>query len=111
MRRQTTKDRETIKANLKELGIQPHGSNRPAFAFISEGRWVANCEICNGAEFVTEGQVMTCGTCGAVSQVTWPDKVDEIEKVLDERPNMVNRNFLPGETVALLKAENREHGL
>lgn len=110
MRRQTTRDRETIKANLAELGIKAHPSNRPAFAFISEGRWVAGCGVCNGAEFVTEDSPMVCGTCGAVSQVTWPDEVTELEDVLNARP-MVNQNFLPGETVALLKAENKEHGL
>ena len=110
MRRQTPTDRAKLKANLAELGIQPHGSNRPAFAFVSEGRWVAGCEICNGAEFVTEGQPLTCGTCGAVSHVTWPDETSEIEKVLNDR-KLVNQNFAPGESVAMLKAENKEHGV
>lgn len=53
---------------------------------------------------------MVCGTCGEVSKVTWPKEVDKIEAVLVKR-KLVNQNFLPGETVAMLKAENKAHGI
>jgi hypothetical protein len=111
LRRQTASDRRKIATNLAELNLTAHPIPAPAYAFISEGRWVANCDECNGAEFVTEEQPMVCGTCGAVSQVIWPDDVDGIEAVLVKRPKVVNRNYLPGETVALLKAENKMHGV
>jgi hypothetical protein len=39
-----------------------------------------------------------------VRQVVWPNDVKEIEAVLSDR-QMVNQNWLPGESVDMLKVE------
>ena len=111
MRRATSKDRALIAYTLKEQGIKTRQSKTPVYAYVSEGRWVADCDECNGAEFVVEDREMVCGTCGAVSDVVWPDDVAGIELVLNRRQKMNTRNFLPGETVDMLRAENKQHGV
>lgn len=111
MQRQQERDRRIIDRNLRELGIRKRQSSTPVYAYVSEGRWVADCDECNGAEFVTEDQVMVCGTCGAVSDVVWPEDVAGIEAVLGKRKHLRTQNFIPGETVDMLKAENKRHGV
>jgi hypothetical protein len=41
----------------------------------------------------------------------WPERVSDIERVVLARPAPTTRNWLPGETVADLVAENIENGL
>lgn len=83
---------------------------QPVFARVDDGRWLADCSLCPGAELVEPGERMLCGSCGAVSTVKWPSEADTIESVLVERP-VTNRFWFPGETVADLRRENIEHGL
>ncbi len=98
--------------------------------FMNDGRWVAVCATvdCSGAERlwpggeirqrndghdygITLGGVLHCGNCGLTSQVDVPDNMAEVEAVLAQRPVSQTRNWLPGETIRDLKAENLLHGV
>lgn len=112
MKRADAASKNRVVRNLAKLGLKPSESNDPTFAYVSDGRWVAECrdESCSGAELVTEGQPMLCGSCGSVSQVIWPDQVAEIEALLMKRKPR-NRHWLLGETIDQLKLENRIGGV
>lgn len=85
----------------------------PIVVFANEGRWVAQCSDCNGAQLAsrTDPRFM-CVECanvlnhGAFRPLLWPRNVAAIEKLLEQRPLRRNRNWRPGETVKDLKAEN-----
>ena len=97
-----------------------------AVAFMSWGRWVANCPAgCGNAEHYgpdpETGHIgglsrasFTCGSaghgCGLTCAAVWPDNIVDIEAMLAGRP-MRNRNWTPGETPQDLLAENLEHGI
>lgn len=93
-------------------------------AFVSAGRWVARCPRCPSAEQHgicadgstggLEGDRFTCreayGGCGFRCGADWPGTVDQITALLAARPPAY-RNWLPGETVLDLLAENIDHGI
>jgi hypothetical protein len=90
----------------------------PIEARINHGKWIADCPDCNGAEFVfLEELFFMCAGClnaGVGNKwrpVVVPTDRKSIEKVILARPLPQNRNWVPGETVAKLKAENVERGL
>lgn len=99
--------RKRIEVSLAKAGIQAWQGDT-VVAYINHSRWVADCP-CNGAELVTPGHKMLCGSCGAESKVTFPSDADEITALLGKRPS-VNQNW-HGETTAEILAENIEHGL
>lgn len=86
----------------------------PAVAYVNHGRWVADCPTagCGGAMLVLNGGEFLCGTCfnaeigGEYRPIVWPDDAAEIEALLVVRPLPVNMNWRPGETLAMLAAEN-----
>lgn len=85
--------------------------------FINEGRWIAECPDCHGAQLAArEDPRFLCNCCGNVAiaglwrPVVWPRDVDGIEDALASRDER-NAHWLPGETVAHLKRENADHGL
>jgi len=94
-------------------------------ARINHGRWIADCAGCNSALVVDLGQpVFMCVECGNAAndrkwlKVTVPRNRKAIETELLKRPwngrnpaEAVNRNWEPGETVAMLKQENTDHGI
>lgn len=84
-------------------------SRKKVAAYINHGRWVADCP-CGGAELVTENEPMLCGSCGMTSPVDFPEGQAEIERLLLQR-EMRNRNWLPGESVEQIAAENIENGI
>ena len=79
-------------------------------AKINHGQWIVSCE-CNGGAFTCpKVKVACCFDCGRVYlSVKFPKNLATIERLLLGRP-MVNRNWIKGETVKLLMAENIEHG-
>ena len=99
-----------IDATLAYQGIRKWENPNPVYARLNEGRWLADCVCPTGAELVTEGEAMVCASCGAVSEVVWPDNVAQVERALDRR-NTINQNWLPGETVKMLEAENMTNGV
>ena len=84
-----------------------------AYAYINHGRWVADCPHCTSARMVEpEQDEFLCldDQCHRVSRLVWPAQRPEIERILLARPNAKNRNWYPHESLAQLRAENREHG-
>lgn len=112
MKRADEASKSRVVRNLAKLGLKPAESNEPTFAYVSDGRWVAECrdDACSGAELVREGQAMLCGSCGSVSQVIWPADVTAIETLLMRRKPR-NRHWLLGETLEQLQLENQIGGV
>lgn len=92
--------------------------------YVNEGRWVADCPAgCGGALVVTnDPAIFICPDCGSPENgnnwyaVVFPPDKATIERVLLVRPSRRpdharTRNWLPWETVADLKRENRARGL
>lgn len=91
----------------------------PLAARIYQGWWIVDCP-CRGADFVwLATPLVWCGSCGNAQlgglwrRVVLPDETERraIEAALLARPLHASRNWIPGETVADLLAENAEHGL
>ena len=94
-------------------------------ARINHGRWLVDCGGCNSALVVDlSAPVFMCVECGNAGndgkwfQVTVPSNRKAIETELLKRPingrnpaDAKNRNWEPGETLAMLKKENAEHGV
>lgn len=92
-------------------------------AYINDGRWVAECPAgCGGAIVVSETQaIFICPDCGSPENgnnwyaVDYPAQKGAIEQVLLKRPARAPdrahlRHWLPSETVADLKRQNRSRG-
>lgn len=88
-------------------------------AVVNAGRWIVSCE-CGGAEYVDlERPVFMCCACWNAAQghqwrrIRLPSarRRRAIERVLLVRRDRRTRNWQPGEKVADLERENREHGI
>ena len=85
-------------------------------AVVNEGRWVVSCPAprCGGAQLasLTDLRFM-CVTCanatngGSWRPVVLPASLATIVAALDARSHPADQNWVPGETVAALLAENR----
>jgi len=84
-------------------------------AQINHGRWIVDCPFCKGAEYLWEGmKLFLCVSClnndtRLPIRVEVPKNKSAIEKILLERENPETRNWMPGETLADLKRENKEN--
>lgn len=94
----------------------------PVLAFVDGSRWLARCPntVCGGAERVNfETGLFFCCECRNAHvghdylRVTFPSQKqrDQIEAMLLQRADWRVRAWRPGETIADLKAQNREHGI
>jgi hypothetical protein len=87
-----------------------------AYVEANWGRWVARCPrpLCTNALAVEPGQLLfVCtglGGCGIDAPVVWPADPQAIEMILEMRPVSRTRNWVPGETLEDLLAENAAHG-
>lgn len=91
-----------------------HTSRPVVAARANWGRWVADCPYCPSALWVEPGSTdFVCGDCHSRAGIVWPDQetVYAIERLLMQRPNVVTRNWEPGETVRDLMVENAAHGI
>lgn len=93
-------------------------TDKPVAAQINRNRWVVLCPDCYNAEFAFLGEpLFFCSNCfnGAVGRlwrpVVFPKNRAAIEAAIKARPLPASRNWSPGETVAQLRRENKEHGL
>ena len=90
----------------------PRGN--PVSAYILRGSWVVGCE-CLETIYYQPGEAFFCPNClnatngHAPRPVLMPDNRQAIEAALLERPNPQNRNWLLGETLDLLQAQNIIH--
>lgn len=86
-----------------------------AYAEANWGRWIARCvrPWCTNAIALLPGQVeFRCNgadSCGLDAVIVWPADPEAIEVVLAMRPVRRTQNWLPGETIERLLAENAEH--
>lgn len=92
--------------------------------YMNHGRWVVECPslVCGGAERVLPWQalvVCVCrdrdfcqhpSPCGTIIQLDWPADWQQIQTVMADR-SIINRNWVPGETVEQLRGENMAYGL
>jgi hypothetical protein len=90
-------------------GLAPIIDKRTIVAYVSDGRWVADCPHCNdGIACWDENPQGCCLGCGHVYRVRFPDGHKEAEIILTARPMQRNRNWHPhrGETLDHLRDEN-----
>jgi hypothetical protein len=110
----------------QDPGEPPTGKLKASVkAYVNHGRWVAECgtDGCGGAMSVdVEEPLFYCWVCGnqwangAWARVEFPARREEIERLLLLRPaangmEAVNRNWVVGEPLANLEAENAAHGI
>ena len=85
----------------------------PLKAYVNHGRWLVKCE-CGGCEKVWEEGWVMCQSCLNAAyghkyrKTIFPTSRKAIEAILVVRP-LSNRNWSPGETLAMLRRENEEH--
>lgn len=87
-------------------------------AEIVRSNWRVSCPFCRGAVVYEPGEPFICPDCVNQANEHHPMMVamppesyrQQIETVLLKRPDPNTRNWLPHETVTMLKAENLEHG-
>lgn len=97
--------------------------NGQVFAEVNHGRWIVRCPVCPSAALASERtKLFLCPECGSPENgnrwyaVIFPPFKRAIENVLLRRPmrnpnHAPTRNWLPGETVADLVAENTLQGI
>lgn len=86
--------------------------------YVNQGRWIVECPVCKGAQVAchTDPKFL-CNVCANVAidgrwrRTVWPPNRNAIEAALEVRPNELEQNWFPGETVDNLLAENVEHGV
>lgn len=95
-----------------------------AYARAEWGRWIADCPRpgCSNAEHQgadplsghvggLTGTTFRCAICVLACPALWPADKEAIDALLQLRPAPQTRNWLPGEPLTALVAENIEHGL
>lgn len=65
------RDRGRVEGFLVARKIQPFQSDKTATAKFQDGRWLADCPECYGAERVHPDHKFLCGSCGAFASVEW----------------------------------------
>lgn len=107
-------NRAVLEPMLAKYGLQPRTTTEGLLlAEVNHGRWIVKCE-CGGAEKMWEEGVFWCQSCQNAGhkheyrKATFPPQRKQIEAILSKRP-LPNRNWQPGETLAQLSRENKEH--
>jgi hypothetical protein len=86
-----------------------HKAVEPIAARIDANRWLVDCSCGNCCATDPDWGIACCYACGAVYlTVTFPavDDREQLEAVLVERTNLMDRAWAPGETLVGLVAEN-----
>jgi len=93
--------------------VPAHTVDAPLLVRVNDGRWIVQCEVCNGAQLASRNDHrFFCVDCCNVSHgggwrpVAWPAEHEAIEATLSARPLPNTRHWLPGESVADLEREN-----
>jgi hypothetical protein len=111
------------KAFLIKHGLSTGLQDRPQTpsAYVSDGRWVVDCDCGNAPSASHEWGLAICFECGSVYRPHFPADRGEIEAELLKRP-VANRHFFGDTWVAFrrrrsvdtldtLRAENVAHGI
>lgn len=103
----------------EEFYIPSKGKKPQVYAYLNHGRWLTRCPFCPSSQHASDtDHWFLCAMCGKEQQdkklkslpVVWPDSRVEIENMLAVR-DVINRNWLPGETVQDLFEENKKNGV
>lgn len=87
--------------------IEPHDVSDRLYAYVNHGRWLADCVCGSGVMVDPSFQIACCFECAAIySRIIFPTLYREIERRLVQRVRDAHRNWIPGETLAMLDAEN-----
>jgi hypothetical protein len=88
----------------------------PLPAFVNDGRWVVQCDVCFGAQLASKADHrFLCVDClnahieGAWRPVLWPTNAGEIERALEVRPRRNLQNWTTLQTVEELLERNEAH--
>ena len=105
---------ERMRAAAKPAYRLTKSRKRPR-AYVSAGRWVADCPECSGGIAAwAEHPRGCCLDCGTIYTLRFPSEEErrDAEKVLMARPDDATRSWFchQGETVADLKGENLIRG-
>ena len=74
-------------------------------------KWVVHCPVCDNRPVYGWG-IACCFECGAIYEgLTLSEDAAEITRILELRPKLSQRNWLPTETLADLQAQNIEIGV
>lgn len=99
-------------------GLDVACAGEPVPARIDANRWIVDCPDCGSAEFAfVDDPRFLCTNClnaavgGACRPVRFPRNREAIEATLLRRPVPRTREWRPGESVADLARQNRDHGL
>ncbi len=117
--------REAVKAFLLRHGLKPVLCERPErpVAYVSDGRWVVDCDCGNGCIASPEWGLALCFECGGAYHPPFPSDLADVEAVLLARPHPRDRHYFPeaelarargiarAETVHDLRRENQAHGI
>lgn len=113
--------RDQIDARAVALGQSnpipqfPTETSRPVAVYVNHGRWLWECPICRAtymAAGTARGYCVNCWNAGEpLFALAFPADRDEIEHLLELRPDPGTRNWRPGETLVDLEGENVEHGV
>lgn len=102
--------------NAMERALDHPPSGDPVIAMVNHNRWIAQCE-CGGAEVVDPDLPnFYCFSCfnvfneGYARTVDFPHYHAAIDKVLSLRDDPFTKNWIPGETIGELRAQNIAHG-
>ena len=81
---------------------------------VNWGRWIGDCptRYCRTATRMDLYEpVFACAACGHAGDAIWPAYAHDIARLLMMRPDWTTRNWVPGEELHDLLAENVEHGV
>jgi hypothetical protein len=87
---------------------------KAVYAVVNQSRWIAHCDYCGSASAVNHDGGFFCLTCLNIKNnnrsrpIIFPENYKEIEKELVKREFPRNRNWLIGEPIENLIAENVE---
>lgn len=104
--------REAHMLRMGKQGKKPWNSTKSLVMEINCGRWNPMCPECGAG--VTTGRAWRearCFGCAAIfTEVLWPEHLDAIERIVLKRPP-ANRHWLATDNIAILLAENVQHGV
>lgn len=105
---------------LEPFARKPLSRAVRALARVDHGRWLADCPFdgCRSAQLVSPNdprffcpECLNAQVAGAFVAVEWPAEPEKVEALLARRPSPANRNWIPTETLADLRAENAANGV
>ena len=108
---------KAVHTSRRGVGTLPTGTQSilTVIAEVNQGRWIARCPFCAGAELLDAADPrFYCLSCynEAVGHewlnVRWPLLPEDIETALLARPKTATQNWTEAETVDDLLAENAE---